>query len=251
MEERERACFDRHYRESVARNPAGFALRVRRELAALRRLTGRRRLGRVLSVGCGDGPFECLLARQAESVVGVDLSSAAIERARERAAAEGVTNVEFRCQSASDLPESERFDGVASVAFLHHVPEAELTALLASLHARLRPGGFLFTQEPSRHAALRALGHLVLGSRYGAYHSPDERELDAGALVAQLRSAGFGSIATGWIDVTLIPGQYVFPRAPAALMHAFAALDRLFCATPLAPWASSFTLFATRSEDAT
>jgi hypothetical protein len=32
-------------------------------------------------------------------------------------------------------------------------------------------------------------------------------------------------------------------------MHAFAALDRVFCATPLARWASSFTVFATRSED--
>ena len=248
VEERERAFFDRHYRE-VTRNPAGFALRVRRELAALRRLTGQRRLGRLLSVGCGDGPFECLLAPHADAVLGVDVSSAAIERARGRAAAEGLANVEFRCQAASALAPGERFDGVACVAFLHHVPEPELPVLLAGLHARLRPGGFLFAQEPSRRGALRALGHAVLGSRYGRYHSADERELDAGELTAQLRSAGFASVEIGWIDVALIPGQYVFPRAPAALMQAFAAFDRLFCATPFAHWASSFTVFATRSED--
>jgi 2-polyprenyl-3-methyl-5-hydroxy-6-metoxy-1,4-benzoquinol methylase len=224
---------------------------VRRELAALRRLTGNRRLGRLISVGCGDGPFECLLAPHAESVLGIDLSSTAIERARARAAAQGLTNVEFRCQAASALDSGERFDGIACVAFLHHVAEPELPALLANLFARLRPGGFLFAQEPSRRGLLRTLGHGLLGTRYHRYHSADERELDPDELTAQLHAAGFGAVEIGWIDLTLIPGQYVFPRAPAALMHAFAALDRVFCATPLARWASSFTVFATRSEDPT
>jgi 2-polyprenyl-3-methyl-5-hydroxy-6-metoxy-1,4-benzoquinol methylase len=249
-EERERAFFDRHYQE-VARNPAGFALRVGRELAALRRLTGNRRLGRVISVGCGDGPFECLLAAHAESVLGIDLSSAAVERARARAAAQGLANVEFRCQAAAALDAAERFDGIASIAFLHHVAELELPALLAQLYGRLRPGGFLFAQEPSRRGLLRTLGHVLLGGGYHRYHSADERELEPEELTAQLAAAGFTSIEIGWIDVTLIPGQYVFPRAPAALMQAFAALDRAFCATPFARWASSFTVFATRSEDAT
>jgi len=250
VEERERAFFDRHYQE-VARNPAGFALRVRRELAALRRLTGNRRLGRMISVGCGDGLFECLLAPHAESVLGIDLSSTAIERARTRAAAEGLANVEFRCVAASALDPGERFDGVACVAFLHHVAEPELPVLLAQLHARLRPGGFLFAQEPSRRGLLRALGHGLLGGSYHRYHSVDERELDPDELTAQLHAAGFASVEIGWIDVTLIPGQYVFPRSPAGLMQAFAAFDRAFCATPFARWASSFTVFATRGEDPT
>jgi 2-polyprenyl-3-methyl-5-hydroxy-6-metoxy-1,4-benzoquinol methylase len=250
VEERERAFFDRHYQQ-VSRNPAGFELRVRRELTALRRLTGQRRLGRLISVGCGDGPFECLLAPHAESVLGIDLSSTAIERARARAAAEGLTNVEFRCQPASALDPGERFDGIACVAFLHHVPEPEVPTLLANLFARLRPGGFLFAQEPSRRGLLRTLGHGLLGTRYHRYHSADERELDPDELIAQLHDAGFGAVEVGWIDVTLIPGQYVFPRAPAALMQAFAAIDRIYCATPLARWASSFTVFATRGKDPT
>jgi 2-polyprenyl-3-methyl-5-hydroxy-6-metoxy-1,4-benzoquinol methylase len=250
VEERERAFFDRHYQE-VARNPAGFALRVRRELAALRRLTGNRRLGRLISVGCGDGLFECLLAPHAESVLGIDLSSTAIEWARRRAAAEGLANVEFRCVAASALDPSESFDGVACVAFLHHVAERELPALLAQLRIRLRPGGFLFAQEPSVRGLLRTLGHALLGGSYDRYHSADERELDADELTAQLRAAGFASVETGWIDVTLIPGQYVFPRAPAGLMQAFATFDRVFCATPLARRASSFTVFASGGEDPT
>lgn len=249
VEERERDFFDRHY-GGGAWNAAGDALRLRRELGALRRLAGGRRLGRLLSIGCGEGPFECLLAPHAESVLAIDLSAEAIERARRRAEAAGVANVEFRCQPLSALRTEERFDGIVCLAFLHHVPEAELPGLLASLHAQLRPGGFFFARDPSRRGILRALGRLVLGARYHRYHSPDERELDPEELAAQLRAAGFASVETGWIDLTLIPGHYLFPRAGAWLMHVFAAIDRVFCATPFARFASGFTVFARRAPPA-
>jgi SAM-dependent methyltransferase len=245
VEQREREFFDRHYGESPW-NPAGEALRLRREIAALRRVAGGR-LGRVLSIGCGDGAFECLLAPHAESVLGIDLSAEAIERARARAARESPGNLEFRCQALSELRLDEAFDGIVCLAFLHHVPEAELPALLAKLHGQLRPGGFFFARDPSRRGLLRAVGRLVLGARYDRYHSPDELELDPGEVARALRDAGFARAEIGWIDVALIPGHYLFPRAGAWLMHAFAIFDRLFCATPLARWASGFTVYATRS----
>lgn len=249
VEEREQTFFDRHY-GTGAWNPAGDALRLHREVRALRRLAGGRRLGRVLSVGCGEGPFECLLAPHAESVLAVDLSAEAIEHARRRAAAAGHRNLEFRCQPLSELAPDERFDGIVCLAFLHHVPEAELPGLLARLFGQLRPGGFFFGRDPSRNGILRKLGRLVLGARYDRYHSPDERELDADELAAQLRAAGFASVEIGWIDLTLIPGHYLFPRAGAWLMRLFAAVDRAFCATPFARWASGFTIFASRDERA-
>src|SRR5262249_15941754 len=65
-----------------------------------------------------------------------------------------------------------------------------------------------------------------------------------------LQRAGFGDVETGWLDLTLIPGHYFFPRAGRWLMQLFAALDRAFCATPLARWASGFTAFATNGEPA-
>jgi len=246
IEKRERDFFGRHYEEGFT-NPAGVELRVERELEALRRFTGGRRLGRVLSIGCGDAPFECLLARHAEAVVGIDLSPDGIARARERAAEAGLENVDFRCHVLSELDPDERFDGVVCIGLLHHVPEADLEPLLAQIHAHLAPGGFFFAREPSEHGVLRAIGRVVLGARYDRYHSPDERELDAGAVAATLERVGFAAPATGWIDVSLIPGHYLFPRAPRALMQAFALADWLFCATPLRRWASGFTLFATRS----
>jgi SAM-dependent methyltransferase len=243
VEGREQIFFDRHY-EAGAWHPAGFELRVRRDLAALRRHAGGRRLGRVLSIGCGSGAFECRLAAHAESVVGIDLSAEAVDHARERAAALGLRNVEFRCQPLSDLDAEGEFDGIVCIAFLHHVPAAELPALLSRLRGQLRPGGFVFAQDPSRRGILRALGRVVMGARYDRYHSPDERELDPPEIARQLLDAGFDAVEIGWIDFGLIAGHYLFPGAGAWLMHALAAVDRALCATPLARFASGFTAFA-------
>ena len=243
VEGRERTFFDRHY-EAGTWNPAGFELRVRRDLAALRRQAGRRRLGRVLSIGCGGGTFECRLAAHAESVVGIDLSAEAVDHARERAAALGLRNVEFRCQPLSDLDAEDEFDGIVCIAFLHHVPAAELPALLRRLRGQLRPGGFVFAQDPNRRGILRALGRVVMGARYDRYHSPDERELDPPEIARQLRDAGFDAVEIRGIDLALIAGHYLFPGAGAWLMQMFAAADRVFCATPLARFASGFTAFA-------
>jgi 2-polyprenyl-3-methyl-5-hydroxy-6-metoxy-1,4-benzoquinol methylase len=243
VEDRERDFFGRHY-ETGFTNPSGVELRVARELRALQGFMRGRRIGRVLSIGCGDAPFECLLARHADSVLGLDLSPDGIEKANARAAALGLENLEFRCQTVSELRLEESFDGIVCIGLLHHVPEDVLPAMLASLRAHLRPGGFFFAREPSARGFLRGLGRVVLGARYDRYHSPDERELDPEAVAEELRKAGLAAVETGWIDLSLIPGHYLFPRGPRWLMRAFALLDRVFCATPLARWASGFTIFA-------
>jgi SAM-dependent methyltransferase len=247
VESREREFFERYY-GAEACNPTGLRLRMQRELRSLRRRARDRRIGRVLSIGCGDGLFESLLAPFAESVVGIDLSDEAVARARARASALGLRNAEFRCVPLSELRWDEGFDAVVCLAFLHHVPEAELPDLLARVYAHLRPGGFFYAQDPSCGGALRALGRVLLGARYDRYHSPDERELDPEVVAGQLRGAGFASVEIGWIDFSLIAAQYLLPRAPGWLMHPCAWLDAALCATPLARWASGFTLFATRGS---
>ena len=246
VEEREREFFDRYYEEEAC-NPTGLRLRMQRELRSLRRRARDRRIGRVLSIGCGDGLFESLLAPCAESVLGIDLSDEAVARARARSATLGLRNAEFRCLPLSELRWDESFDAIVCLAFLHHVPEAELPHLLASVHAHLRPGGFFYSQDPGRDGALRRVGRVLLGARYDRYHSPDERELDPQAVAGQLRTAGFSTVEIGWIDFTLIPAQYFLPRAPGWLMHPCVWLDRALCATPLARWGSGFTVFATRA----
>jgi SAM-dependent methyltransferase len=97
------------------------------------------RCGEVLEVGCGTGGFARLLARRAERVLALDLSPEMIRVARERPAL--APNIEFEVADVTgrQLP-PERFDAVASLATLHHLP---FGVTLTRLSASLKPGGTL------------------------------------------------------------------------------------------------------------
>ena len=242
----ERAFFARYYAEARY-HPLGWRLRMERDLRVLRASAGARGLGRALSIGCGDGAFELLLAPHAETVVGVDLSPEAIAAAERARAATGAANVSFRCTSFRDLDWSERFDTIACLAFLHHVPETELAGFLEACHAHLEPGGLFFSQDPNSRGVLRAVGRLALGERYHAYHSPEERELDPGELTRTLRGAGFAEVAIRHVDLTLIPACFMLRRGPGVALRMAALVDRFWCATPLARWSSGFAAIARRA----
>jgi hypothetical protein len=83
-----------------------------------------------------------------------------------------------------------------------------------------------------------------MGRRYDTYHSADERELDPAEVAAALSAAGFAGIRIRYIDLTLIPSLFVLLRGPDAIFHICDAIDRLWCATPLARWASGFAVAA-------
>src|SRR4029453_720653 len=143
VEESKRAFFAGYYAERRY-NPTGWRLRLERDARVLCAAAPGGRLGRVLSVGCGDGAFELMLAERADSVLGVDISPEAIEMARAGQARAGVRNVEFRCLSVVDLDVSEQFDTVVCVAFLHHLPAAALPYFLATTFERMRPGAIFY-----------------------------------------------------------------------------------------------------------
>jgi SAM-dependent methyltransferase len=109
---------------------------------------------RVLDVGCGTGKTTRDAARAATtgSVLGVDLSSAMVAVARQRAVDEGIHNVRFEQVDAQiHRFESEAFDvaiGRTSVTFF-----GDRVAGLANIGRALRPGGrlVLLTWQPFPH----------------------------------------------------------------------------------------------------
>lgn len=113
----------------------------------LREIAGRR-LGTALDLGCGTGAFTRQLAARADVVLGVDLSPAMLRLAR--AAAKHLPNVRFeeRDVSAWEVPRA-RFDCIASIATLHHLP---MTETLARLREALAPGGVLLVLDLVRDA---------------------------------------------------------------------------------------------------
>ena len=119
--------------------PAVRALR-RHMVGRIRSLTGVDSRSRVLSLGCGIGDTELLLAPNVGEMVGVDLSPAAIRQASADAARAGISNARFELGSDA----SGRYDAIVAIFFLHHLPDAALAALPKWLHQRLAPGGVFY-----------------------------------------------------------------------------------------------------------
>src|SRR5215471_1529269 len=130
IEAAERTFFAGYYAERRY-HPTGWRIRLERDVRALTRAAPGRPLGRVLSVGCGDGEFELMLAPRADSVLGIDISPEAIAIAERGRAESRARNVEFRCLSVMDLGVDEQFDTIICVAFLHHLPASVLPYFLA------------------------------------------------------------------------------------------------------------------------
>jgi SAM-dependent methyltransferase len=90
-----------------------------------------------LELGCGTGAFSRLLAERSEQVLALDLSPHMIRIAQERS--KDYSNIDFRVADAAtwEFP-LERFDCIASIATLHHLP---ITETLQKIKGALRAGG--------------------------------------------------------------------------------------------------------------
>ena len=95
---------------------------------------------RVLEYGCGVGRLLIPAARQAERVVGVDISQAMLDEARHNCEASGVDNVELLTPDRLPTAGAD-FDFVFSFAVLIHVPRRVGEEIIAKLAQLVRPGG--------------------------------------------------------------------------------------------------------------
>jgi ubiquinone/menaquinone biosynthesis C-methylase UbiE len=104
---------------------------------------------RVLDVGCGAGHTACLIAQQVGSqVYGIDISEVMIEKAKEKASQQGLTDrVDFRVGDACQLPfEDGLFDLVIIESVLTPLPGDKKQALNEMMRV-LRPGGLIGANE--------------------------------------------------------------------------------------------------------
>jgi ubiquinone/menaquinone biosynthesis C-methylase UbiE len=105
-----------------------------------------RRLGvtpgtRLLDVGCGAGQLALIAARAGAQVIGCDISTNWLERARDRAAAEGL-EITFEEADAESLPYRDaQFDAVISLLGAMFAPRPDRVA--AELTRVCRPGGMI------------------------------------------------------------------------------------------------------------
>lgn len=223
-------------------NPLGWRLRLERERNSLLRVLAGRRPARMLSLGCGDGQFEILMAPHVDQILALDLSNEAIQQAIRNRDQAGIRNIEFQCRPVESLELGQNFDVVVCLAFLHHLREVDVLPFLKSCVVQMVAGGVFYSQDPNRGGILRKVGRIVMGQAYHRYHSPDERELDPRETAELLRRAGLRDVQIGHIDLTLIPALFLLAGRPGGILYLCRWLDWLWCRSPLAPWSSGFTL---------
>jgi SAM-dependent methyltransferase len=144
---------------------------------------------RVLELGCGgDNPSTRTLSDRYD-YLGVDLSPAQLERAREAFPA-----ARFQLADVTGLDfEPASFDGVVSLFMLGHIPRAEQAPLLGRIASWLRPGGWLLatfgTADTDDQVTEDWLGAPML---FASFDEQTNRDL--------LAAAGFESV-----DVRVVP----------------------------------------------
>ena len=144
---------------------------------------------RVLDVGCGWGSFVIHAAqRHGVRAVGITLSPAQAELARERVAAAGLSErVEIRLADYRDLGAAgERYDAIASIGMVEHVGASQIDLYARQLAGLLEPGGRLLNHGIAR---LRH-GDPEAGPFSERYVFPDAAPLHVSRVTLALERAG-------------------------------------------------------------
>ena len=196
--------------EEVSRMVRGRYLDRAREFF----LQGRERTT-VLELGCGSGWVGQTIAGPRLAILGVDFSQAQIDLAIERARR---TGVEAYCRYFVSTPGAERgslpqADAALIHAYLHHLDDEEIDAVLADVGALLAPGARVWIYEP----AFRAEGaptrgpewHSRLGMRFCAMGA---RVVRAAGGFLRLRDAAVDARFQALAEEARRNGWYLSPK---------------------------------------
>jgi len=97
--------------------------------------------GKALDICCGAGTNALYLAEKGFQVTGIDISSKAIEYAKEKAT-KANARVQFQVQSFLKLPfEDNKFDFVFDMGCFHHVKVKDRSPFIRGVHRVLKKGG--------------------------------------------------------------------------------------------------------------
>lgn len=175
----------------------------------------------VADFGCGSGHAVCVMAQEftASRFTGIDFSAEAIERAGAEATARGLTNAAFERDDLATLDRRESYDVITVFDAIHD--QARPAAVLANMHAALRPGGTLLMSDARASSRLEDnIGVPMYTYRFTVsllHCMPVSLGLDGAGLgtmwgrqraVAMLQDAGFTDVRVAELESD--PANYYY-----------------------------------------
>ncbi len=118
---------------------------------------------KILDVGCGGGILSEALAKTGAQVVGIDLSQASIDVARQHTSNQEL-DIDYRYEGVEEIVQKQAgsFDVVTCMEMLEHVPEPD--KIVAACAQALKPGGHAFFSSINRTP--KAFLFAILGGEY-------------------------------------------------------------------------------------
>jgi ubiquinone/menaquinone biosynthesis C-methylase UbiE len=143
----------------------------------------------VLEIGCGTGTTSLIHAPHVAHILATDISENMISIAKDKAAAQNVTNVTFQVSAIDELAVAEEsMDVVMAHSILHLVEDRD--AVIAKAFSWLKPGGGFVISSICMSDALGFLRPVLpIGRMLGLL--PLVRFFSEAELMASLTDAGF------------------------------------------------------------
>ena len=142
----------------------------------LKNLTDEERQGHGLYIGCGDGRNYIPLAEAGLNLTGIDISSVAIERLRERY---GSANGSVMVRDLDRLNQSGVWNYVIAIQVLQHGDAAQAHDRFARTAMMVKPGGKLFLRVNAWDTEITRDHEVIEGSARGGktvlYHEGEKQ----------------------------------------------------------------------------
>lgn len=178
-------------------------------LAEIRRYLGSK-IGRLLEIGCGDGDFLASAEAEGWRVTGIEYSSAACEKARQR-----IKTGEIFCgELQSARLEAEQFDLCVISDVVEHVRSP--LDFLKEIHRVLKPNGALFIATPS----IDSWSARLMRQKWMEFKIEHLTYFDRNTLQTALFKSGFRDVIVkpGWKILNFDYVKMHFNRFPVPLV---------------------------------